>query len=141
MGDNCILCLVKNEQLEVSKVYEDNMVTAVMDIQPVNPGHILVFPNECKQYISELSDETVMHMFKVAKKINIAIRKSNIKCEGVNYFLADGEAAMQEIPHCHLHIFPRFENDGFDLKFSEDYTNLPSRAELDKIALTIKNQL
>lgn len=141
MSNDCILCLVKSEQLEVSKVYEDDMVTAVMDIQPINSGHVLIFPNECKQYISELSDETVMHMFKLAKKINSAIRKSDIKCEGINYFLADGKAAMQEIPHCHLHVFPRFSNDGFDLKFSEDYANLPSRNELDKIASTIKKQL
>lgn len=60
-------------------------------------------------------------------------------CAGVvrphYFFLADGEAAMQEVFHVHLHVFPRFRGDGFGLKFSpEYYTRRPTRAELDELA-------
>ena len=113
MSNNCILCKLKNEEIEVTKIFEDDLITVVMDIQPVNPGHLLIFPHKCVQLITELEEETLGHMMKVAKKMNLALRNSGLKCEGVNLFLADGEAANQEIPHCHLHVFPRYKNDGF----------------------------
>ncbi|MHA1977613.1 MAG: HIT family protein [Candidatus Hodarchaeales archaeon] len=141
MHDDCLLCNLRNEKIEVTKVFEDDVVSVVMDIQPVNPGHMLVFPKTCKPLIIELDDETVMHMFKIAKRMNNALRKSGIRCEGVNYFLADGEAAMQEVPHCHLHIFPRYESDGFGLKFAERYFTLPPRNELVIAAEKIKENL
>jgi histidine triad (HIT) family protein len=70
-----------------------------------------------------------------------AIRNSNLRCEGVNYFLADGEAAMQEVAHTHLHVFPRFEGDGFGLVFSDEYETLPTRTELNKIGEMIRSRL
>jgi histidine triad (HIT) family protein len=61
-----------------------------------------------------------------------------LPCEGVNFFLADGEAAMQEVLHVHLHVFPRFRGDGFGLKFSpEYYTRRPERTQLNEIAATL----
>jgi histidine triad (HIT) family protein len=70
--------------------------------------------------------------------IRPALRASGLPCEGVNLFLADGEAAMQEIFHVHLHVFPRFRGDGFGLKFSaEYYTRRPAREELDATAAKI----
>ncbi|MHA2248090.1 MAG: HIT family protein [Candidatus Hodarchaeales archaeon] len=141
MQNDCLLCNLRNEKIEVTKVYEDDLVTAIMDIQPVNPGHMLIFPKTCKALIIELDDKIVKHMFKIAKILNIALRKSGLKCEGVNYFLADGEAAMQEVPHAHLHIFPRYNNDGFGLKFSDKYFKLPRRSELISTADKIKDFL
>lgn len=141
MNDDCLFCKLRKEEIEVTKVYEDDDVTVIMDIQPVNPGHILIFPKVCKELIIDLDDEIVMHIFKIAKKMNRALRKSGLKCEGVNYFLADGEAAMQEVPHAHLHIFPRFKNDGFGLKFAKQYFKLPSREELINAATMIKEFL
>jgi histidine triad (HIT) family protein len=138
MENDCLLCNLRKEKIEVTKVYEDDLLTVVMDIQPVNQGHMFIFPRKCVALIVDLDDETVAHMFKIAKKINYALRKSGLKCEGVNYFLADGEAAMQEIPHVHLHVFPRYKNDGFGLKFSEQYFKLPDRSELEKTANKIK---
>jgi histidine triad (HIT) family protein len=64
-----------------------------------------------------------------------ALRASDLPCEGVNFFLADGAAAMQEVFHVHLHVFPRFRGDGFGLTFSpEYYTRRPERTELDDTA-------
>ena len=52
-------------------------------------------------------------MFSMGMRVAAALRASDIQCEGVNFFLADGEAAGQEIFHAHLHVFPRFKGDGF----------------------------
>lgn len=79
-----------------------------MDIQPVNPGHVLIIPRAHAARLSELDDETGAHMFKIAMRISEALRRSGMKCEGINLFLVDGEAAFQEVFHVHLHVIPRF---------------------------------
>lgn len=141
MSNNCIFCQIVNGELDSSIVYKDEMCTAFMDIQPVNIGHVLIVPNKHTELICDLDDNTVAHMFIVAKRINNAIRKSSIKCEGINYFLADGEAAFQEVSHTHLHCFPRFKDDGFGLKFSEEYFSKPRREVLNSAAQEIKKFL
>jgi len=123
-----------NEKIEVTKVYEDDLVVAVMDIQPINPGHLFISPKNHFELMSELSEDLAAHMFKIAIRLDDALRKSGLKCEGVNFFLADGEAAKQEIPHVHLHVIPRIKGDGFGLKFDESYFRLPKRKELNKAA-------
>ncbi|MBT2622553.1 HIT family protein [Chryseobacterium sp. ISL-6] len=135
---DCIFCKIINSELPASLIYEDDHVIAFMDIQPVNPGHILVVPKIHKELIAELDEDLTSRLFNVGAKINLAIRKSNIKSEGINYFLADGEAAGQEVFHTHLHIIPRFQNDGFGLKFHKTYYELPKREELDEICGNIK---
>ena len=135
---NCIICQLVNEEIKVTKVYEDDLVVAVMDIQPINPGHLFIAPKKHVKLVSELSEDLAAHMFKIAIRLDDAVRKSGLKCEGVNLFLADGEAAKQEIPHVHLHVIPRIKGDGFGLKFDESYFRLPNRKELDKAANLIR---
>jgi histidine triad (HIT) family protein len=74
-------------------------------------------------------------------RVAAALRACGVRCEGVNLFLADGEAAGQEIFHAHLHVFPRFAGDGFGLKFSPNYFVVPSRADLDEVASDIRNAM
>src|SRR5256886_11448014 len=112
-----------------------------MDIQPVNPGHVLVVPNAHAPYLADLDEETGAHLFKVAQRISNALRKTDVKCEGVNLFLADGEAAGQEVFHVHLHVFPRYKADGFGLRFGPAYFQKPTRAELDAVAEKMRNTL
>ena len=135
---DCIICQLVDEKIEVTKIYEDNLVVAVMDIQPINPGHLFISPKKHVELVSELGEDLAAHMFKIAMRLNDALRKSDLKCEGVNFFLADGEAAMQEIPHVHLHVIPRIKGDGFGLKFDESYFRLPERRELEKAANLIR---
>jgi histidine triad (HIT) family protein len=136
----CIFCDIISGKIESSKVYEDDRVLALMDIQPVNQGHILIIPKKHAKLMTDLDDDLISHIFKIAKKINIALRKSGVKCEGVNIFLADGEAAFQEIFHVHVHVIPRFAGDGFELVFSPKYFKKPSREELDRISEKIKSK-
>lgn len=137
---DCVFCKILSGEFECSKIYEDNLILAFMDIHPVNEGHILIIPKRHVELATDIDDETSGKMFVLAKKINIALRKSGVKLEGINYFLADGEAAGQEVFHAHLHVFPRFKNDGFGLKFHEDYRKkLPTRNTLDKFAENIRS--
>jgi diadenosine tetraphosphate (Ap4A) HIT family hydrolase len=76
-------------------------------------------------------------MFRVGMELAQAVRRSGIRCEGVNLFLADGAAAGQDVFHVHLHVIPRFSADGFGFHFGPDYARLPSRAQLDRMAAAI----
>lgn len=137
----CLFCKLVKGEIESSKVYEDKDILAFLDIQPVNSGHILIIPKKHAELVSEVDDKILGLMFKISKRLNNALRKTDIKCNGVNYFLADGEEAMQEVLHVHLHVFPRYKRDGFALKFPKKYFTLPSREELNDVAEKIRLQL
>jgi histidine triad (HIT) family protein len=140
-NEDCIFCKLVDGQLPVSTVYEDNKVLGAMDIQPVNVGHVLIFPKNHVAQLADLQPSLGAHMFKVAMKISEALRVSGIQCEGINLLLADGEAAGQEVLHIHLHVFPRFEGDDFGFRFNDDYFVLPQREVLDDIASKIRDAL
>ncbi len=125
----------------MSAVYEDDKVIGAMDIQPVNLGHVLIIPKIHAAHLADLPPDLGTHMFKVAIEVSGALRASGVHCEGVNLLLADGEAAGQEILHVHLHVFPRFQGDGFGFRFDEGYFTLPERAELDEVAGKIQAAL
>jgi histidine triad (HIT) family protein len=135
----CVFCRILAGELPASFVYRDGECAAFMDIQPVNPGHVLVVPVRHGAYLADIDSETAANLMRVGHRSAAALRASGLRCEGVNVFLADGEAASQEVFHVHLHVFPRFRGDGFGLKFSpEYYTGRPSRDELDRIAETLR---
>jgi diadenosine tetraphosphate (Ap4A) HIT family hydrolase len=80
-------------------------------------------------------------MFEVAQNMVAALRRSGLRCEAVNLFLADGEQAGQEVPHVHLHVIPCFRGDGFSLKLPPGHGRRAERSELDRIAAVIKAEL
>jgi histidine triad (HIT) family protein len=132
---DCVFCDIIARKLPLSVVYEDDTVIAIMDTSPVTPGHVLVIPKKHVPYMADMDEETGAHLFRVTMRIARAIRESGLQCEGINLFLADGEAAFQEILHLHLHIFPRFEGDTF--KIDADWSVKPPREALDTNAAMI----
>ena len=126
-------------ELSASIVYEDDTTLAFMDIQPVNAGHVLVIPKAHFVELSDMSEETGAQLFRIAMRVQRSIRASGVPCEGINLFLADGEAAFQEVLHVHLHVFPRYQGDSF--KIDADWSKKPSREELDGVAEQIKASL
>jgi histidine triad (HIT) family protein len=136
---DCIFCDIIAGQSASSIVYEDDLAVAFMDIQPVNTGHVLVVPREHATYLSDMDEETGAQLFRVAMRVQEAIRRSGVRCEGVNLFLADGEAAGQEVFHVHLHVFPRFVGDTF--KLEGDQSVFPPRQELEEVAGKIKGAM
>ena len=138
---SCVFCEIVRGTAESSIVCADDAVVAFMDIQPVNEGHILVVPRAHAAQLSELDEETGAQLFRVAMRVSEAMRQSGVRCEGVNLFLADGEAAGQEVFHVHLHLIPRFRGDGFGFRFGPEYGVLPGRARLDALALAVRQVL
>jgi len=136
--NDCVICKLVSGELEVSVIHQDDLCIAFMDIQPINPGHALVVPRTHAAYLADLDKEEGAQIFRVAQRVAAALRKCGVKCEGVNFFLADGVAAGQEVFHVHLHIFPRYSGDGFSLNLPADYQQRPPREELNEIANSIR---
>jgi diadenosine tetraphosphate (Ap4A) HIT family hydrolase len=134
--DECVFCEIAAGQAPASVVYEDEITLAFMDIQPVNAGHMLLIPKRHATFLADLDGATGARLFTVAMRLAEALRRSGIRCEGVNLFLADGEAAFQEVFHVHLHVFPRFAGDPF--RIEADWSARPAREELDAVAATIR---
>jgi diadenosine tetraphosphate (Ap4A) HIT family hydrolase len=127
----CVFCEIIAGRAESSLAYEDAHVIAFMDIRPLTPGHVLVVPRVHADCLEDLDEEVGAGLFRAGHRLARALRRSALPCEGVNLFLADGEAAFQEVFHVHLHVLPRTAGDGFRIKAA---WRQPGRAELDLAA-------
>lgn len=137
IGD-CVFCAIAQGEAEASVVHEDETVLAFMDLQPVTPGHLLVVPRTHAVGLEDLDVRIGARVWEVAHRLGRALRRSGLRCEGVNLFLADGEAAFQEVFHVHLHVFPRFAGDGFRL---DAEWRVRERRELDASASAVRGGL
>jgi diadenosine tetraphosphate (Ap4A) HIT family hydrolase len=131
----CTFCRIVADELPASVVHAEEGVLAFMDINPVNPGHVLVVPRQHYASLADLPESVGARLFEVARRLAAAVRRAGVRCEGVNLFLADGAAAGQDVFHCHLHVRPRFAGDAVRHVYR---LGRPDRAELDAIAAGIR---
>jgi len=111
-------------------VYEDDLVIAFLDISQATKGHTLVVPKKAYENLYEMPDELASHVMKISIKLAKAIQKA-FKPAGLNLLNNNGEIAGQSVFHFHMHLIPRYENDGVSMRFSnhmndlnpEDYKN------------------
>ena len=115
-AQECIFCAIAANQAEASMVYEDETVVAFMDLHPVTQGHLLVVPREHAVGLEDLDIATSAHIWSVGHDMARALRRSSMRCEGINVLLCDGEVAFQTIFHFHLHVIPRYTGDGWTIK-------------------------
>jgi len=134
----CIFCKIVRRELPASILAEDDHTMAFMDIRPINPGHFLVIPKAHAVHVADLLPGEGGRVFEMAGQLAPALYRSGLKCEGVNFHLADGEVAGQEVPHVHLHVYPRYAGDGVGLRMGPRYGTMPKREELDRLASTIR---
>ena len=140
--DPCAFCRIIAREAPGSFVCEDDWVCAFLDIQPMQPGHLLVVPRKHATSLCPLSTEKGERMMAVAQRFVRALHEgAGVPCEGVNLFLADGDVAGQEVPHVRLHVIPRRRTDGFGLRFGDAYGARPDRTELDRIAGTLRTRM
>ena len=114
-AQGCIFCAIVARQAEASVVYEDETVVAFMDLNPVTPGHLLVVPRKHAAGLEDLDRATSAHVWSVGHDMSRALRRSDMRCEGINVFLCDGEVAFQTVFHFHLHVIPRYAGDGWNI--------------------------
>ena len=113
MGD-CIFCKIIQGEIPATKVYEDEKVLAFMDINPLNDGHTLIVPKRHAETIFEIDSQDLIATIKVAQKLAIAIKKA-LDSDGMIVVQLNNKAAGQMVPHLHIHLIPRWENDGLQI--------------------------
>ncbi|MFH0752470.1 MAG: HIT family protein [archaeon] len=133
----CPFCLMAEGKIDVIKVYEDVEVLAILDINPANPGHTLVFTKKHNTTINDLTPYESDRLFTPTDKIAKAISKA-LGAAGVNLYLASGAAAGQTAPHLLINIIPRFENDGIRFGWQPKKQDPET---MKKIAKNISNNL
>ncbi|HET7876160.1 MAG TPA: HIT family protein [Methylomirabilota bacterium] len=114
---DCVFCKIRDGQIPSFKIHEDERTIAFMDINPLNSGHCLVVTKAHAATLFEADVEDLTAAVVAARKIALAIREA-LKPDGLNVLQANGVAAFQSVPHFHLHLIPRWTNDGkgFDWK-------------------------
>jgi len=119
--ENCIFCKIAEKKEFAAILYEDEDIMAFMDIKPINEGHALVIPKKHAVLVEELDEDLFLKLFPIARKIAYRIKEKILETTAINYFIADGKDAGQEVFHVHLHIIPRKPNDGFKFIFEPSY--------------------
>jgi histidine triad (HIT) family protein len=140
-NEACIFCRIVAGREKASFVAQGTDAVAFLDLHPINEGHTLVLPRKHAASISEVDEVAAVAMWSMARRIVAALRLSGLRCEAINLFLADGAAAGQEVFHSHLHVIPRFEGDGFGIKFPPHYGAAAERKALDDVAARLRKRI
>ncbi len=113
----CVFCKIRDGLIPSVKVFEDERILAIMDINPLNEGHLLVIPKAHAATIYDIAEDDLGRSAVVAKRIALAAQRA-LRPDGLNLVQANGVAAFQSVPHFHLHLIPRWNGDGkgFDWK-------------------------
>ncbi len=115
--NDCIFCKIINGELPSKTVYEDDLIKVIMNINPNTNGHLLVLPKEHYINIMDVPDEVVTHSLKVIRETLFPLLKERLNCEGLT--LAENNELGQEIKHFHIHLIPRYPDDGADFNYDE----------------------
>jgi histidine triad (HIT) family protein len=141
-SSQCVFCRILADKETVAVIYEDESVIVFPVLEPVNPGHVIVVSKQHAPLLTDLDEDIAAHAMRIARRIAEAIRRSGLKCDAINLYVADGEAAGQEVPHFHLHVYPRFNGDGFGFKYDKSKHFVPiNRQQMDETAEKIKKHL
>lgn len=135
-NDNCIFCKIANGQIPSKTIYEDGEFRVILDLGPATKGHALILPKDHYANLYELPDEKAASVIKLAKKMATKMT-SALSCDGFNLVQNNGEAAGQTVFHFHMHLIPRYLNDGQKINW---VPGKPSDDELAAIAETITNE-
>ena len=121
-------------------VYEDAVAIAFLDIQPVNPGHVLVVPRDHYEYVQDIPRRVGAHLFDVATKL-IPVIQAASGASDMNIIVNSGTAAGQNVMHYHIHLIPRREGDGFDVPLPFPGSMMPNREQMEAMAARIGSML
>ncbi len=133
---DCLFCKIIAGEIPAAKVYEDDATLAFLDIVPVNPGHTLVVPKAHSTGIADAADDALAAVMRTVKNIAPGILAA-VNSDGYNLGVNQGAVAGQLVGHLHVHLMPRFANDGRELWHGKDTSN----DELAAIAEKIRSNL
>jgi histidine triad (HIT) family protein len=135
--DSCLICKIVGNQVPAYKVYEDDLILVVLDVNGANPGHCFVIPKNHYPIIEQVPDEELTKLFSVANKISSLIFEE-LKVQGTNIFVANGIPAGQTVAHFMINVIPRQENDGINLQWKPKQL---TEEEMSTVELKLKESI
>lgn len=127
-----IFTKIRDGEIPSVKLYKDETCFVILDINPVRKGHALVIANEVYQNIAEVPEDVLKHMICIAKKVEAKLTKE-LHCDGSNILINNNPASGQEVPHIHIHVIPRYDNDGQKFGFEHEQYKDGEMTELGKL--------
>ena len=115
--ERCIFCRISSGRLPAFIVHRDEQCSIIMDIFPLSPGHVLIIPHDHVKTIEELSAPAREHIFQMASEMSAAFRQGRLNAKATHVLLNNGPGANQHIPHVHLHVIPRHDDDGYSFRW------------------------
>ncbi len=109
--EDCIFCKIANGEIPSKALYEDENFKVILDLSPATKGHALILPKEHAANLYELSDEVASKTLLLAKSM-VTKMTEKLKCDGFNLVQNNGEIAGQTVLHFHMHLIPRYHDDG-----------------------------
>lgn len=128
---DCIFCKIAAGDIPSKTIYEDQEFRVILDISPATRGHALILPKEHYANLYELPEEMAAKVMKLAKKL-AAHMTEVLGCDGFNIMQNNGEAAGQTVFHFHMHLIPRYKNDGNEERLMWNHLEL-TEEELEGI--------
>lgn len=135
--NDCVFCRIVRGELPAARVYEDDATLAFMDLQSVNPGHLLVTVKQHHANIYTLDDALAEAVFRSVARM-ARLLKQELGCDGVTVLQANEEAGGQTVFHFHVHVVPRWNEDGAGLIWP---VKNPPREALDEMAARLRKAL
>lgn len=129
---DCIFCRIVRKENPAHLVHEDDQTMAFLDINPVTQGHTLVIPKRHYRDLLEIPQGELGAVMATAHRVAGAISES-LDVQGINLLQSNGAPAGQVIFHFHLHVIPRYENDGLRLWHRHDYRETDFAAVRERI--------
>ncbi|MBI4173906.1 MAG: HIT domain-containing protein [Candidatus Aenigmarchaeota archaeon] len=111
MPEDCIFCKILDGSIPAKRVYEDDATIAFLDINPRNPGHTLVVLKRHAEAIADMRVDETGRLFEAVKKVADAAKEA-ARADGISICQNNGKAAGQVVAHVHVHVIPRFNNEG-----------------------------
>lgn len=108
---DCLFCKIVKGEIKGDMVYEDEKTMALLDIRPRSLGHTFVIPKEHYATLIDLPSDLVGPLFETVKKMAIKVKEASL-ADGLTIGMNQGKASGQEVDHLHIHIMPRFKDDG-----------------------------
>ena len=110
-NDNCIFCKIANGEIPSKTLYEDEKFRVILDLGPAAKGHALILPKSHYADLYELPEDTAADAMILARKMAARIT-DRLQCDGFNLMQNNGETAGQTVFHFHMHLIPRYRDDG-----------------------------
>ena len=135
---DCIFCAIVAGTAPAEIVYDDSSCIGILDINPATTGHSLIIPRDHHDDLFSLPEDLAADSIRAAQKLAAAIDAA-LRPDGMNLVQANGKAGWQTVFHFHLHVVPRYENDGLVPPWRLGHAG--NRDELRETAAKIRRQV